>query len=67
MKTFPSDFDIFSWSRIRCSTWTQNRANCFRVAPFGLRNLILMVRENEIDAAGVKVDRRSAEQPQRHG
>ena len=31
-----------------------------------LRDLVLVVREDQIDAAGVDVDRRLAEQPQRH-
>ena len=31
-----------------------------------LRDLVLVVREDQVDAAGVDVDRRSAEQPQRH-
>ena len=33
---------------------------------FALRDLVLVVREDQVDAAGVDVDRRLAEQPQRH-
>ena len=33
---------------------------------FGLRDLVLVMREDQIDAAGMDVDRRLAEQPQRH-
>ena len=33
---------------------------------FALRDLVLVMREDQIDAAGVDVDRRLAEQPQRH-
>jgi len=34
--------------------------------PFALGDLVLVVREDQVDAAGVDVDRRLAEQPQRH-
>ena len=33
---------------------------------FGLRDLVLVVRKDQIDAAAVDVDRRLAQQPQRH-
>ena len=34
--------------------------------PLALRNLVLVMREDQVDAAGVQIDRRLAEQPQRH-
>ena len=34
---------------------------------FALRDLVLVMREHQVDAAGMNVDRRVAEQPQRHG
>src|SRR5688572_32497387 len=34
--------------------------------PFALRDLVLVVREDEVDAAGMQIDRRLAEQPQGH-
>src|SRR5207344_2469317 len=33
----------------------------------GLRNLVFVMREDEVDAAAVNVDRRLAQQAQRHG
>ena len=66
VKTLPSDFDIFSLSMLRNSTCTQKRENGVPGRAFGLGNLVLVVREDQIDAAAVDVDRRLAEQPERH-
>ena len=62
----PSDFDIFSPSTNRCSTCTQKRANCDLRGALALRDLVFVVRKDQVDAAGMDVDRRLAEQPQRH-
>jgi hypothetical protein len=39
----------------------------FARRPFALRDLVFVMRKDQIDAAGVDVDRRRTEQPQRHG
>ncbi len=49
VKTLPSDFDIFSLSMFRNSTWTQNRANGLAGRALGLRDLVLVVREDQVD------------------
>ena len=66
LKTLPSDFDIFSSSMSRCSTCIQNRDELLVGRAFALGDLVFVMRKNEIDAAAVDVDRRLAQQPQRH-
>ena len=57
---------LASSSIIRCSAWNQKRENCLPGRAFALRDLVLVMREDQVDAAGVDVDRRLAEQAQRH-
>jgi len=61
----PSDFDIFSFSTKRCSTCTQKREKVCFVAPSACA-ISFSMREDQIDTAGMDVDRRPVEQPQRH-
>ena len=53
-------------SIMRCSTCTQKRENCWSGRAFTLRDFVLVMRKNQVDAAGMNVDRRRPEQPQRH-
>ena len=66
VKTLPSDFDIFCSSTMQVLDVEPEARERLAGRAFALRNLVLVVREHEVDAAGVDVDRRLAEQPQRH-
>ena len=50
MKKFPLLFDIVSFSMSRCSTCIQWRTNGLPGAALALRDLVLVVREDEVDA-----------------
>ncbi len=52
----PSDFDIFLPSTSRKRTCIQWRAKCYAGGAFGLRDLVLVVREHQVFAAGVEVE-----------
>ena len=62
----PSDFDIFCVVDDQIlDVHPEARERLARRA-LALRDLVLVMREDQVDAAGVDVDRRLAEQPQRH-
>src|SRR5687767_14039924 len=39
---------------------------CLPGCALGLRDLILVIRKDQVDATGMQIDRRTAQQPQRH-
>ena len=60
VKKLPSDFDIFSPSTCRKPLCIQTLAQCgLGMRAAALRDLVLVVREDQVDAAAVDVERRA--------
>ena len=62
----PSDFDIFCVVDDQVLDVHPEARERLAGRALALRDLVLVMRKDQIDAAGVDVDRRLAEQPQRH-
>ena len=63
---FPSDFDIFCVVDDQVLDVEPEARELMAGGALALRDLVLVVREDQVDAAGVNVDRWLPEQTQRH-